>query len=102
MSGGAQNTVTARKIDIFTTMCPRAGKHMVKMRAKPIRGGLTAPKPRFSGHFSDFLALPGQNSKKNQEFEQGSAGYDPQVVAMHTLPLAARLSGTARGSAPER
>ena len=30
--------------------------------------------------------------------EQGVPVYDPQVVAMHTLPLAARLSGTARGS----
>ena len=40
--------------------------------------------------------------RKNEIVEQGVAGYDPQVVAMHTLPLAARLSGTARGSAPER
>ena len=33
--------------------------------------------------------------------EQGVAGYDPQVVAMHTSPLAATLSSTARGSSPE-
>ena len=33
--------------------------------------------------------------------EQGAAGYDPQVVAMHTPPLAATLSSTARGSSPE-
>ena len=31
-------------------------------------------------------------------FEQGVPDYDPQVVAMHTLPLAAHLSSTARGS----
>ena len=60
MSGCAQNTVTARKIDIFTTMCLRAGKHMVKMRAKPIRGGLTAPKPPFSAYFGHFPAYIGQ------------------------------------------
>ena len=33
--------------------------------------------------------------------EQAVAGYDPQVVAMHTLPLAAKLPSTARGSSPE-
>ena len=33
--------------------------------------------------------------------EQGAAGYDPQLVAMHTPPHAARLSSTARGSSPE-
>ena len=33
--------------------------------------------------------------------EQGAAGYDPQVVAMHTPPHAATLSSTARGSSPE-
>ena len=31
-------------------------------------------------------------------FQQGVPVYDPQVVAMHILPLAARLSSTARGS----
>ena len=30
--------------------------------------------------------------------EQGVPVYDPQVVAMHTLTLAAHLSNTARGS----
>ena len=33
-----------------------------------------------------------------QEAQQGVPVYDPQVVAMHTLPLAAHLSSTARGS----
>ena len=33
-----------------------------------------------------------------QESEQGVPVYDPQVVAMHTIPLAAHLSSTARGS----
>ena len=30
--------------------------------------------------------------------QQGVPVYDPQVVAMHTIPLAAHLSSTARGS----
>ena len=30
--------------------------------------------------------------------EQGVPVYDPQLVAMHTIPLAAHLSSTARGS----
>ena len=34
--------------------------------------------------------------------EQGVPVYDPQLVAMHTIPLAAHLSSTARGSSPER
>ena len=38
---------------------------------------------------------------KSRAFEQSVAGYDPQVVAMHTQPLAARLPSTARGSSPE-
>jgi len=29
--------------------------------------------------------------------EQWGPGYGPQAAAMHTLPLAAHLSGTARG-----
>ena len=37
-------------------------------------------------------------SRKNESVEQGVPVYDPQVVAMHTLPLAAHLSSTARGS----
>ena len=71
------------------------------MRGKSIRGGLTAQNPRFFSPFFDFLALPAQNPKKIEEFEQWVAGYDPQVVAMHTPPLAATLSSTARGSSPE-
>ena len=77
MSGGAQNTVTARKIVIFTTMCPRAEKHMVKMRAKPIRGGLTAPKPPFMAYFCQFRAYTGQNPWK---FEQWATPYGAQVA----------------------
>ena len=77
MSGGAQNTVTARKIVIFTTMSPRAGKHMVKMRAKPIRGGLTAPKPPFMAYFGHILAQIGQNLWK---FEQWATPYGAQVA----------------------
>ena len=30
--------------------------------------------------------------------QQGVPVYDPQAAAMHTLPLAAHLSSTARGS----
>ena len=71
------------------------------MRGKSIRGGLTAPKPRFFRHFFDFLALPGQNPKKNQEFEQGVAGYGPQVIARHWPPLAAFAILTAGGPSPE-
>ena len=35
---------------------------------------------------------------KDEKSEQGVPVYDPQVVAKHTLPLAAHLSSTARGS----
>ena len=35
---------------------------------------------------------------RNENTEQGVPVYDPQVVAMHTIPLAAHLSSTARGS----
>ncbi len=35
--------------------------------------------------------------RKIQSVEQGGPGYGPQVAAMHTLPLAARLPSTARG-----
>ena len=71
------------------------------MRGKSIRGGLTAPKPRYFVPIFDFSAFQAAKPRKIEEFEQWVAGYDPQVVAMHTLPLAARLSGTARGSSPE-
>ena len=33
--------------------------------------------------------------------EQRGPGYGPQAAAMHTLPHAAHLSSTARGSSPE-
>ena len=72
-----------------------------KLRGKSIRGDLTAPKPRYFGSIFDFLALQTENPKKNEDFEQWVAGYDPQVIAWHRLPLAAILSGTARGSSPE-
>ena len=72
-----------------------------KLRGKSIRGGLTAPKHRFSGLFFDLLALPGQNPKKNQEFEQGVPGYGPQVIAWQWLSLAAFAIHTARGPSPE-
>ena len=39
---------------------------------------------------------------RHEKAEQAVAVYDPQVVAMHTLPLAARLSSTARGSCLNR
>ena len=38
----------------------------------------------------------------NYLVQQGVAGYDPQAAAMHTLPHAAHLWSTARGSSPER
>ena len=37
-------------------------------------------------------------TQTKQESEQGVPDYDPQAAAMHTLPLAAHLSSTARGS----
>ena len=40
--------------------------------------------------------------RTNENFaEQGVAGYDPQVIAWHQLPLAAIFTGMARGSSPE-
>ena len=72
--------------------------NMPKMRAKPKNMGLTAIFSRFLRHFSIYKPYGLENS---QEFQQGAAGYDPQLVAMHTHPHAARLSSTARGSSPE-
>ena len=77
MSGGAQDNVTARKIAIFTTMSPRAGKSTLTMRAKPIQGGLTAPKPPFSAYFGHFRTNIGQNLWK---FEQWATPYGAQVA----------------------
>lgn len=39
--------------------------------------------------------------KRNENAEQGVAGYDPQVVAMRWLSLATIVILTARGSSPE-
>ena len=55
---------------------------------------------RFLSPFFDFHRLQREKWQRNEEnqVQQGVPVYDPQLVAMHTLPLAAILSGTARGS----
>ena len=55
---------------------------------------------QFYGLFFDFPRLQREIRQENEEYsvQQSVPGYDPQLVAMHTLPLAAKLSGTARGS----
>ena len=63
--------------------------------------GLYKPENAIFRPFLRFSRPPGMKIRKNESVEQGVAGYDPQVVAMHTPPLAARLSSTARGSSPE-
>ena len=63
--------------------------------------GLYEPQNTIFGLFFDISGPTGGKSVKNREnesVEQGVPVYDPQVVAMHTLPLAAHLSSTARGS----
>ena len=68
---------------------------------KSVEMGLTARKTRFLGLFFDFSRLQISRPRKieeKSEFQQSVPGYDPQVVAMHTPPLAATLSSTARGS----
>ena len=65
--------------------------------------GSTSPEMRFLGLFFDFPRLQREKRRENEEIpvQQSVPGYDPQLVAMHTLPLAARLPSTARGSSPE-
>ena len=64
--------------------------------------GLYEPENPIFRPFLRFSRPPGMKFRKNESIEQGVAGYDPQVVAMHTPRLAATLSSTARGSSPER
>ena len=63
--------------------------------------GLYEPENTIFRPFLRFSRPPGMKIRKNESVEQAVAGYDPQVVAIHTLPLAARLPSTARGSSPE-
>ena len=39
------------------------------------------------------------NKDKDRDVQQAVPGYDPQLVAMHTLPLAAIVFSTAVGRA---
>ena len=58
---------------------------------------------RILGLFFDFPRPQRKKQPRNEEIpvQQPVPGYDPQVVAMHTLPLAAKLPNTARGPSPE-
>ena len=85
MNKYAQRSALQLAKPLFSPLQAPATEKLLKLRGKSTRGGLTAPKPR-----------------KNEEFEQGVAGYDPQVIAWHRPSHAATLSSTARGSSPER
>jgi hypothetical protein len=101
MRNYAQRSALQLANRLFSHYRPPRRLNYENLRGKSIRGGLTAPKPLFSGPIFDYLALQAKNPKKNEEFEQWVAGYDPQLVAWQRPPLASFLSGTARGSSPE-
>ena len=102
MNKYAQRSALQLAKPLFSPLQAPATENYEKLRGKSTRGGLTAQKPRYFGYIFDFSAFQAAKPRKNEEFEQGVAGYDPQVIAWHRPSHAATLSSTARGSSPER
>ena len=93
MSGCAQNqNVTARKIAIFTATRHRPGKATVKMRAKPIRGGLSAPIPLFSAYFGPFPANNSQNPANLNKGPHRTAHKLPKLRGLATINALAQTT----------
>ena len=63
--------------------------------------GLYEPENTIFRPFLRFSRPPGLKFRKNESVEQAVAGYDPQVVAMQWLFLAAWAILTACGPSPE-
>ena len=76
------------------------GKYM-KFWPEKRRNGLYKPENAILGPFSDFPRLQAHKRLENEEdsVQQAVPGYDPQVVAMQSLLLAAIVYSTVVGRA---